>query len=126
MFIKLLVLILFCTSSAFAMEENPHPFTSLTDEKIFHELTKEIRCVVCQNQSIADSNAPLANDLKEKVYRMVVEKKSKDEIKDYLVKRYGEFILLEPRFNKLTIILWLFPFLGLSFVLFLLVRVTSR
>lgn len=90
---------------------------SANDMKRFQSLTKEIRCVVCQNQTIADSNAPLANDLREKVYNMIIEKKSNEEIKDYLVKRYGEFILLQPRFNKLTFLLWTFPFIGISFVL---------
>ena len=79
------------------------------DKERYTALTKEIRCVVCQNQNIADSNAPLANDLRKKVYMMVDENKSDNDIKDYLVARYGEFILLKPRFNKLTFILWLFP-----------------
>lgn len=86
----------------------------------FQLLTQEIRCVVCQNQSIADSNAPLAKDLREKIYRMILEKKSDDEIKNYLVKRYGEFILFKPRLNASTLILWLFPLLG-SFMAILLV-----
>ncbi len=92
------------------------------DMKRFQLLTKEIRCVVCQNQNIADSNAPLANDLREKVYQLVNEKKSNEEIKDYLVKRYGEFILLQPRFNKLTFLLWGFPFIGLTCVFFFFLR----
>jgi len=78
--------------------------------------------VVCQSQSIADSNAPLANDLREKIYRMMLEKKSDAEIKQYLVKRYGEFILLKPAFNKLTLILWIFPFLGIAMVFLVIIR----
>lgn len=99
-----------------------YAFTSPAQALRFHALTKEIRCVVCQNQNIADSDAPLANDLREKVYRMVIEKKSDDDIKDYLVKRYGEFILLQPRVNKLTLFLWAFPFMGLAFIAILLFR----
>ncbi len=95
---------------------------SIEQLKRFQALTKEIRCVVCQNQTIADSSAPLANDLREKVYKMVNEKKSNEEIKDYLVKRYGEFILMQPRFNKLTFILWAFPFIGLACLLLFLIR----
>jgi cytochrome c-type biogenesis protein CcmH len=111
---------------AFALEETLYPFTSITEATRFYELIKEIRCVVCQNQTIADSNAPLAKDLREKIYGMVVEKKSEEEIKDYLVQRYGEFILFKPRFNKLTMLLWLFPFLGLSCLIFLFLRFTTR
>jgi cytochrome c-type biogenesis protein CcmH len=77
-------------------------------------LINETRCVVCQNQTIADSNAPLANDLRGKIYQMVLEKKSDAEIQTYLVDRYGEFILFRPRFNKSTILLWVFPFVAVA------------
>src|SRR5579871_6503742 len=101
---------LFCLSSTvYATEQDAYPFTSANDTSRFQNLTKEIRCVVCQNQNIADSYAPLASDLRTKVYQMILEKKSDGEIKDYLVKRYGEFILLQPRMNKLTGFLWVFP-----------------
>jgi cytochrome c-type biogenesis protein CcmH len=114
----LIFFILLCTQS--------HAM-SITDETRYTELTKEIRCVVCQNQSIADSHAPLANDLRKKVYLMVNENKSDDDIKNYLVARYGEFILLKPRFNRVTSILWVFPFASLLIVLGVLtLRLTLR
>ncbi len=91
----------------------------------FVALTKEIRCVVCQNQNLADSTAPIANDLRQKIYTMILEDKSDAEIKDYLVKRYGEFILLRPRFNLLTWFLWLFPILGIAGVFIYLFRFKS-
>jgi len=116
----ILLIAIFCLNMAHA--ENLHPFTAPDDASRFQQLTKEIRCVVCQNQNIADSNAPLANDLREKVYQMVLEKKSNKEIKEYLVKRYGEFILLQPRLNKLTFFLWVFPFLALAGILPFLLR----
>lgn len=106
---------------AFAAEDT-YPFTSAKDAQRFSSLTQEIRCVVCQNQNIADSNAPLANDLRNKVYQMIVAKQSDLDIKNYLVKRYGEFILLEPRFSKFTVLLWLFPCLGLVGFLFFFTR----
>lgn len=87
-----------------------------SDEARYTSLIKEIRCVVCQNQNIADSNAPLANDLRQKIYTMVEQQQSDNEIKNYLTARYGEFILLNPRFSKLTVILWLFPFLAISII----------
>jgi|GEM_PF-6335606 len=82
----------------------------------FAQLTHEVRCVVCQNQSLADSSAPLAQDLREKIHALIADNKTDDEIKTYLVKRYGEFVLLRPRFNKLTYGLWLFPLLSLLYV----------
>lgn len=98
---------------AYASNENPYAFTLEQHRSRFQTLIKEIRCVVCQNQNIADSNAPLANDLRNKVYEMIIHHQSDEEIKNYLVKRYGEFILLRPRFTKLTAMLWFFPLLGL-------------
>lgn len=94
--------------------------------KRFYTLTQEIRCLVCQNQNIADSNAPLAKDLRAKVYRMVLANQSDAEIKDYLVKRYGEFILLKPRLSAKTFLLWAAPFLGLALILVLLFYVMIK
>ena len=120
--IRQLILILFISFTAYAYAETTNSkdtylFTTAHDSKRFQSLTKEIRCVVCQNQNIADSNAPLANDLRQKVYQMVKDQQTDKEIKEYLVKRYGEFILLEPRWNHLTWFLWLFPFLGMTLAL---------
>lgn len=106
-------------STAFAVD------THNTDAERFTNLTQEVRCIVCQNQNLAESTAPLANDLRDKIYKMILEKKSDEEIKDYLVKRYGEFILLRPRFNKLTYFLWLFPFLGMAFIFWYLRRFSA-
>jgi len=114
--------ILLLTNIAFAATQELYPFTSAKDATRFQNITKEIRCVVCQNQNIADSNAPLANDLRAKIYQMILDKKSSKEIKTYLVKRYGEFILLRPRVNKATIFLWSFPFLAFIFTLIFLRR----
>lgn len=74
-------------------------------ESLFHEL----RCVVCQNQSIADSNADIAQDLRHLVRQEIRLGKSDDEIKSFLVSRYGDFILLRPRFTASTSLLWLSP-----------------
>lgn len=109
----LISLFLCCFLFAFhAKAESNHvySFNSSKQAERFQALIKEIRCVVCQNQNIADSNAPLANDLRDKIYHMMIEGKSDQDIKLYLVDRYGEFILLNPRLTKLTLVLWLFPF----------------
>ena len=76
-------------------------------------LSKELRCMVCQNQSIDDSNAPLARDLRLLLRERIKAGNSDDEIRDFLVFRYGEFVLLEPRLNEHTLILWALPALGL-------------
>lgn len=110
----------------YALDQEPHSFKSNIDAVRFQSLIKEIRCVVCQNQNIADSNAPLANDLREKIYRMILDQQSNEEIKNYLTKRYGEYILLQPRFNKLTLLLWIFPIISLFCIVFILYRVSQQ
>ena len=120
------ILCIIFTTTTFATTEETYPFPSSADTTRFQSLTKEIRCVVCQNQSIADSNAPLANDLREKVYKMVLANETDEAIKTWLVKRYGEFILLQPRFNKFTMVLWMFPLLGLLFIIFIFYRFKQK
>jgi cytochrome c-type biogenesis protein CcmH len=73
------------------------------------ELAHKLRCLVCQNQSIAESNAPLAMDLRDQVREQLAAGKSKDDVIDYLVDRYGEFVLYEPPFRAATMLLWLGP-----------------
>lgn len=75
------------------------------------DLSRELRCLVCQNQSIEDSNAPLARDLRRIVRERVVAGDSDKAVLDYLVQRYGEWVLLKPRFNAQTMLLWLGPLL---------------
>lgn len=73
------------------------------------ELSHKLRCLVCQNQSIAESNAPLAVDLRNQVREQLAAGKSKDDVVDYLVERYGDFVLYEPPFKAATVLLWLGP-----------------
>ena len=117
---KLFLLLLACLCINNAAAEpavnaaaSSYTFASSQDAKRFSALTNETRCVVCQFQNIAESNAPLAGSLREKIYQLIQAKKSDEEIKAYLVKRYGEVILLKPRFNPLTAVLWLFPLLAI-------------
>ena len=77
------------------------------------DISAELRCLVCQNQSIDDSNAPLARDLRILVRERLTAGDSNDDVRDYLVARYGEFVLLRPRFEVGTLILWLTPVLVL-------------
>ena len=98
-----------------------YEFDSPQQEETFRELTRELRCPKCQNQDIADSNAELAKDLREKTYTMLREGSSKKEIIDFMVARYGNFILYKPPVMASTLILWLGPvlvmLLGLVIVL---------
>jgi len=75
----------------------------------YESLIDEVRCVVCQNQTIKDSNAFLANDLRREIRRLMSEGKTDAEIADFLVARYGEFVLYRPRMRGSTLILWLAP-----------------
>src|SRR6185312_15933712 len=77
------------------------------------DLSRELRCMVCQNQSIDDSDAPLARDLRLLVRERIATGDSDGQVMDFLVARYGEFVLLKPRFNQHTALLWLLPPLAL-------------
>lgn len=117
------LVLFFCCFSVSAEQQDIYPFTSLQESQRFQQLSHEVRCITCQNQSLAESSAPLAMDLRQKIYIMVKAGKSDAEIHQYLVKRYGEFILLHPSVNKLTIVLWLCPLLLLGIVLVFIFRV---
>src|SRR5258706_16072403 len=80
------------------------------DEQRIRQLEEKLRCLVCQNQTLADSSAELAQDLRQKVREQVAAGRSDDEILDYLVQRYGDFVLYEPPFKASTALLWLGPF----------------
>jgi len=87
-----------------------YEFDDPAKEARFRQLGQELRCLVCQGQSIADSNAELAQDLKREVHRMLQEGRSDDEIKDFMVARYGDYVLLTPRVKSSTYLLWFGPF----------------
>ena len=77
-------------------------------------LGEELRCLVCQNQTLADSSAPLAQDLRNEIRQMISQGRSDEEIRDYLVQRYGDFVLYRPPWKATTLALWLGPFLLLA------------
>ena len=95
-------------------------------EKRLQELSNELRCLVCQNQTIADSNAELAQDLRREIRSMIKEGKSNPEIIDFMVVRYGDFVLYRPPVKGITLLLWGGP-LGLMLIgLFILQRYLRR
>ena len=104
----------------------PLEFRDRAEERRFHELTVELRCVMCQNQSLADSDAPIAHDLRREVFHLLREGRSDEEIKTFLVDRYGEFVLYRPPFAGNTLLLWIAPAVILLGGLAVLVVVVRR
>ncbi len=90
------------------------------------KLAEKLRCLVCQNQSIADSNAELANDLRRQIREQIAAGKSDSEIVDYMVNRYGDFVLYQPPFKLTTVVLWAGPALLLGGGFLVLVRNLRR
>lgn len=89
-------------------------FKDEAQEQQFRQLTEELRCPKCQNNSIADSNSMIATDLRQKVYELMQEGKSKKEIVDYMVARYGNFVTYDPPLTPLTVLLWVLPVVAIG------------
>ena len=104
-----------------AQEARPVAQDPVLEKKVI-TLSNELRCLVCQNQTIADSNAELAVDLRNQVRKQLSEGKSDREILDYMVQRYGEFVLYRPPLSYKTIFLWAGPFALLLIAMFILVQ----
>ena len=94
----------------FAMDADPKLADPVLQET-YERLTHEVRCLVCQNQTIADSTAPLAADLRNEIRLMLAAGRSEAEVKTFLLDRYGDFVLYKPRFKASTAMLWLAPLL---------------
>ena len=95
-------------------------------EERLRVLAEELRCLVCQNQTIADSTAPLALDLRNQIRQQVAAGRTDDQIRDYMVQRYGDFVLYKPPLKATTVLLWIGPFLLLAAGVAVFVRVTRR
>ena len=115
------VLIFFVIASNAFAATDLYPFETHSHTAQFLRLTSELRCLVCQNQNLADSHAPLAKDLRDEVYQQILYGQSDKKIITYLTDRYGDFILYRPLLDTNTMILWFGPiillFLGLFFLL---------
>jgi cytochrome c-type biogenesis protein CcmH len=104
---------------------DPYEFDTAAQRERYRHFIEEMRCPKCQNQNLAGSDAPIATDLRRELHRLLLEGRSDREITDYMVARYGEFILYDPPFDKKTALLWLAPFLFLAIggvVLLVIVR----
>ena len=95
-------------------------------EKRVNALAEELRCLVCQNQTLADSNAPLAVDLKNQIREQLAKGASERDVVDFMVARYGDFVLYRPPFKASTVALWLGPFVFLILGVWVLLRRISR
>ncbi|BAN68315.1 cytochrome c-type biogenesis protein [endosymbiont of unidentified scaly snail isolate Monju] len=126
---KRLPLILLLGSLSFstlATNIEVYDFDSPAQERTYKELTTELRCLVCQNQDIADSNAELAQDMRHKVFRMLKNGKSKQEIIDFMVERYGDFVRYKPPFKGKTLVLWVGPFVIFVLAVIFMLRAIRR
>jgi len=127
--LRVLVLALCLVASMLAQAVDPLPFKDRAEEIRFQALTKQLRCLVCQNESLADSNAPLAADLRRDVFEQMQAGKSDDEIKAWLTARYSDFVLYDPPLHGATLLLWFGPAIVLLFgagAIFLIVRRRAR
>lgn len=122
-FLFILIFLLAPVFIAYAAEDF-YTFKTPTDQARFETLTTELRCLVCQNQNLAESNAALANDLRGQIFQQIQKGQTNKEIIEYLVARYGDFILYSPPMNRLTLGLWFGPFViliaSLSFLVYYL------
>jgi len=104
-FLAAAALVLACQAAA----KEPLIFMNPEQEARYNQLILELRCLVCQNQNLADSDAPLAQDLRKEIFDMMQAGRSNDEIKTFLVDRYGDFVLYKPPIQGNTVALWLMP-----------------
>jgi cytochrome c-type biogenesis protein CcmH len=103
-----------------------YKFDDPAQEARYKVLIEELRCLVCQNQNLADSNAELAQDLRRKTYEMITAGKTEEEVVAYMVQRYGDFVMYRPPLNATTLFLWIGPFVILAVGIAVLLRVVQR
>lgn len=121
-----LVILSLCFWCIFANAQDIYNFANNEQQKTFNYLTENLRCLVCQNQNLADSNASLAKDLRRQIYQQILQGQSTAEIQHYLVSRYGDFILFKPPLNITTLVLWFAPFALLLFGLGILLLIIKK
>lgn len=121
---RLIILLLVISAQAFAVDY--HQLPNPEQQKAYESIISELRCLVCQNQTIADSNAELAADLRRQVYEMLQQGKSKDDVLQFMTERYGDFVLYNPPFKAKTGLLWLGPLLFLIIGLAMIMWVIRR
>lgn len=109
--IKLSFMLVVLFSNNIYANDEPIEFENKQHEQRYQTLIEEVRCLVCQNQSLADSNADLAQDLRKEIIDMIVSGKSDEQVIEFLVERYGDFVLYRPPLKENTWLLWFGPFM---------------
>ena len=109
------MLLALCLAGAAYGAIDAYEFKDETERQRYRTLVEELRCPKCQNQNIADSNAPIAMDLRREIYRMLEEGQSNEQIVDFLVDRYGDFVRYKPPVDARTLVLWYGPVVLLVF-----------
>jgi cytochrome c-type biogenesis protein CcmH len=122
--ILLLCLSLFALTSQAVVDGHKYPFDNEVDKERFEVLAEELRCPKCQNQNLADSSAPIASDLRDKVYELMIEGETDDDIVSYLVDRYGDFVRYNPPVQKNTFFLWFGPGIMVLIGLIVIINLT--
>lgn len=117
-------ILLFLSSAVYAVDS--YTFKTEQQQQDYKTLVSELRCLVCQNQTIGDSNADLAMDLRRQVYEMLQQGKTKDDVLQFMTQRYGDFVLYKPPFKASTGLLWLAPIAFVMLGLIALVLVIKR
>jgi len=123
--ISLLFLVLLAIGVAHAVVE-PQEFADEEMRERYLQFTRELRCPKCQNQNLADSNAPIAQDLRAQLYRLLNEGKSDGQIVEFMVDRYGDYVLYKPPLEARTVLLWLAPVLMLGIGVLVIAGVVRR
>ena len=117
-------LLLLLIQTTFSENIEAKDFESPDQERRYHALIEDIRCPVCQGQSISGSNSSLAKDLREQVRQMILSNKSNEDIYQFMVDRYGDFVVFKPPLNWKTYLLWFTPLVFLVFCFIYLIRST--
>ena len=124
--LAIIVVMLMTTLGSVQSAEMLRQFANDEQAALYLRLTQEFRCLKCQNQNLADSNADLARDLRDEIFQAVIDGQGRDEIADYLVARYGEFVLYRPPVKRVTYLLWFGPFLLLLLAIVVAVRLITK
>lgn len=120
---QLICVVMITISPAFAVDDPRELLPDPAQEKMAERIDAELRCLVCQNESIEDSSASLARDLRRIVRQQVAQGKSRDDIVAWMTSRYGDFVRLKPRLTAATALLWLTPIMALTLGLVLARRI---
>ncbi len=121
---KLTIIFLLFANTLFAIDI--HEFETEQQRLDYQQLTEELRCLVCQNQNIADSDAGLAKDLRREVAKLISQGQDQQQITSYMVDRYGDFVRYSPPIRIDTIVLWVMPLLVLFIATFIVIRTIKK